>query len=198
MDSVVTDNTGPVAAGVAVLALGGPVVVDATGSTISYNIASNEGGGLYLSDGVTWTGGLVLGNEATDGAGMYSAPVMGGGLVVVGVVFDGNIATDNGGGAYVEAATDFVDVVFDRNSAFYGGGAYLDNDGTFSGGAVVRNFALYGGGAHLNRGALTVASVDLGLTGATNNTPSDVRLRNGLNYDWDGVSSFACSAVSCL
>ena len=145
--------------------------------TLSGNIASGNGGGIFIDKQVVVlqpTGTVTFdGNQAIDGAGMY---ILGDQNTPAGfsvddtawgsVVFSGNIATGNGGGvclSYGDMTVTNEQIQLFGNKAENGGGAAVLN-GSFalSGGSVgvtaeSPNTATNGGGIYVSGGNVTVS-----------------------------------------
>ena len=128
---------------------------------ISQNIATTDGGAIYIDSGVVaLNGGSVANNEATNGAGMYVAA---GEVAFDGAQFDMNIA-EYGGGVYVAGGNvtmsdGIIGGSLSQFTALYGGGVYV-NGGTFNitGGEISENKAGEGGNVY-------VASGEFGISG---------------------------------
>ena len=108
--------------------------------TVRYNTASDEGGGMYLSNSstgpLTVTNATVYGNNANDeGGGMYLSNSSTGPLTVTNATVYGNNANDEGGGMYLSNSSSGPLTV--TNATIYdnevsgrfgnGGGMYLNN-----------------------------------------------------------------------
>jgi hypothetical protein len=126
--------------GVAVLAnafgvSGSPAAgtLTATNDTVTGNIASRSGGGLYEEGSATVSGGTIGSNRAPFGGGVYVLEDATAGLT--GVTVSGNTATSatggNGGGAYNAGNLNVVNSVLSGNRAVAGSGS-----GTGGGGAI--------------------------------------------------------------
>jgi fibronectin-binding autotransporter adhesin len=100
-------------------------------STIAFNTASNNGGGVWVAAGrVTLSGGQIVSNTAQLGSGIYN---LGGTLALVNSTVSGNKATGSGGGLYSESGTSVLTftTVASNTAASGGGGIHL------AGGAVL-------------------------------------------------------------
>lgn len=97
-----------------------------TNVTISGNMASNDGGGIYNNySSPTLTNVTISGNEANWGGGMYNYNTR---LTLTNVTISGNTATEKGGGMYNFAGTPtLTNVTISGNEASNGGGMYNDN-----------------------------------------------------------------------
>ena len=126
-------------------------IVSIRDSTISGNRSINNGGGISNYDPDGSIGSIVrtvfVENQALYGAGLY-AGITG---VVAHSIFEGNIATNYGGGIYADGDLGLVtDCTFDGNSAgLQGGGLYTDvqnSIGLITRSVFVGNSSQYGGG----------------------------------------------------
>jgi hypothetical protein len=128
-----------------------------TGSLITGNVSSSEGGGVYVNGGTfTMSGGAVNGNSATyNGGGVY---INSGTFSMSGGTVNGNSTTYNGGtygggGVYINSGTfSMSGGAVNGNSATYDGGGVNVKGGTFmmSGGVVSGNSARFGGGVYIH------------------------------------------------
>lgn len=161
--------------GVAVL---GTSSLEINGAVFTANTATDDGGGLFAEDGATVVlnsdpalGLYFVGNAAADGGGVMCHLCD---LVIASplgdtVLFQGNEATDDGGGLMVFGGTlDLTDATFDLNIANDGGGILLNNVNVvdFSGLDITDNEAAFGGGLRLDSVASLAAS-DLNFDGNT-------------------------------
>jgi CSLREA domain-containing protein len=96
-------------------------------STFFSNTASSGGGGIYAGTALTVTSSLFLSNSTTsNGGAIYTyVPTFGGAHTVDNCTFDGNTASDDGGGIENDGPTTVSRSTFTRNSASQGGG--IDN-----------------------------------------------------------------------
>ncbi|MBT8215529.1 MAG: hypothetical protein KJO17_01620, partial [Acidimicrobiia bacterium] len=141
-----------------------------TGSTISGNIASGDGGGIYVvTDELQLTNSTVSGNAAGgDGGGIYGT---GDSYVFI----TGSSVTDNtaarGGGAYLDVdLVDLDDATFRDNEATAGGGGglYLASvtdtvniaDSTFGGSDFGNSATGVGGGLYALSGTTVITDTD--------------------------------------
>lgn len=113
-----------------------------TGTSISGNTATSDGGGIALGGEVDVLGGLVTLNEAPYGAGVYSSDTVG---TLQEMVIEANVssgADSAGGGLYVDsdASLTLTDCTVDDNSTEGWGG------GLYTGGA---NIVFEGGRRHI-------------------------------------------------
>ena len=175
--------------------------------TLSDNIASGNGGGIFIDKQIvtlTPTSDVnFIGNKAVDGAGMYilGDPTTPAGFAVNAssgrVVFKENIASGNGGGVclyYGDMTIANEQISLFGNQATNGGGAAVLN-GSFSltGGSVgvdenADNTAINGGGVYVSGGNVTVS--DTGTI--TNNTATNgggVYLTGGM-FTLDGENTY--------
>jgi len=158
---------------------------------ISGNIAETAGGGAYIYSNSSWDGGVVQGNTADSGAGMY--------LYGIGVIDDvtisGNTAGEWGGGMMVVSESDLQDVVLDGNDATYGGGLYVYGTGSIrmDGATVTNNIAVErGGGVRVSAGLLDITASDFGGAKADND-PDDIYAGGEAYTDLETVKSLSCS-----
>ncbi len=100
-----------------------------TDCTLDNNDAgANNGGNIYVHAGgdIALVGGIVSNGSAADGGGAYSNS----GLIGIdGTVFEGNVASSQGGGVYIDASGDLdIDRAwFSGNDATsHGGGVFVD------------------------------------------------------------------------
>lgn len=131
-----------------------------SGGIIDDNTATENGGAAYLGGGtLNVSGGIISNNDAKNGAGAYLASNS---TMNVSAAADiqKNIATQDGGGAYLAGGNLNVSGGrFFQNQAQNGAGAYLASGKMIvSGGSISENqAALDGGGAYLAGGTLNVS-----------------------------------------
>jgi len=161
-------------------------VATVLGGTINNNVATNNGGGLYLDENtefhISGTGDISS-NKAVDGAGVYIAK---GTAYVEGGEIKSNAAQNAGGGIYVSGSVNMTGGSIDNNYAVNGGGAYITG-GNFSmiSGSLSNNTVKsddqaaaeartegYGGGVFVHGGNITIGVKDCDGTG-TNHTTGD-------------------------
>ncbi|MCL2324782.1 MAG: hypothetical protein FWC48_04340 [Actinomycetia bacterium] len=143
---------------------GSSAILFETGGTISGNVATDSGGGIYsTSANISIENAVIENNKALNGGGIYFQDANAT-LNFIGDTFNGNSAEERGGGLFIDAA-DFTmeGGVITQNSATYGGGIYMTTAGatmTLLGDSIESNKALgttatqgFGGGVY------TVASV---------------------------------------
>ena len=149
---------------------------------ITGNEASANGGAVYVTGGnFTMSGGTIGGegtgeaNTAIDGAGVYvnisndndKVELTGGSITA-------NVATNNGGAAYVSGGTiTMTGGTIDKNTAQNGGGVYIvGGDFVMKSGIMTGNEANgstgAGGGAYINGGHVVI-----GVSGCTGSICSD-------------------------
>jgi hypothetical protein len=100
------------------------------GGTISNNTAKNEGGGVLVTEGSTFTmddGCKIIGNTATSGGGVQ---FMQGTFTMNGGAISGNTATDHNGGVGVYSTFTMKGGKISNNTAKTGGGVGLGQYGT--------------------------------------------------------------------
>ena len=128
-------------------------------STITHNIARNNGGGVILGGGsATLTGGQIASNEAEEGGGVH---VAGGSVTVSGAQIIGNSAA-NGGGVFVSAGSVTLNgsTVLSNTAQSDGGGLCMSGGSVMlDGGQIAHNSAPLGGGVYVGNQA-TFAQTD--------------------------------------
>lgn len=131
------------------------------GGTVSGNIATVNGGGLYLGENTKFVinAGLMSANAAVDGAGAYIAR---GTAEINGGQISNNTASNNGGAICVYGTVQMTAGVIQENSAKANGGAVYANEGavTVSTGSLLKNTANNGGAVYANGGAITVTNAE--------------------------------------
>ena len=128
-----------------------------SGALIIRNNRAAFGGGVYVSDGASFTmnAGLINGNRAVDGAGIWSL----GRLNISNGIINGNMAQANGGGVWNGDIFTMSNGSIYNNSARTGGGIATFGTFAFTGGTIggaltpisggvveTRNKAINGGG----------------------------------------------------
>lgn len=148
--------------------------VTATDTTVSHNHAGARAGGLLLVNSAL-TGGDVVENDASDGAGIYLSGSGGGPSQLTDVVVSDNEASNSGAGIFAAADFSLEAVDASRNvSADRGGGLYatFSVTGTIDDGSLYGNAAAErGAGVYANAGSTllftgTVISYNVALRGA--------------------------------
>ncbi len=141
VDNIVSGNEAPTAAGM----LGSSCTLALTGNEFLDNLATTNGGGVYLNQcSGELIGNLFEGNTANNGGGLY---VQGDGMTIAENVFRDNHAllyeqeTAFGGGMFLTGDSPITDNEFIENvSEDDGGAAYLYySSGDFIGNLVQRN-----------------------------------------------------------
>ena len=139
---------------------GGTLVMN-TGSKISGNSSSNDGGGVYVGNNSTFTmnGGTISGNSSSSYGGGGGVLVGNGGTFTMnGGAVSGNSSSYGGGGGGVLVGnggtfTMSGGSVSGNSSSSYGGGVYVNGTFTMDGGEISGNSASrYGGGVYLGNG----------------------------------------------
>ena len=97
-------------------------------STVKDNLATDEGGGIYLRGALTLADSTVSGNSATNGGGLYimwsGSPIYPHGATLYDSIVKGNSASSEGGGIWSAAPLTLFDTPVRDNSA--GEGYSLD------------------------------------------------------------------------
>ena len=162
----INNNTAKLGGGVYIHNIGAISFLDGA-SSISFNNATESGGGIYkrYTGNQTWDNVSFIGNTATNGGGIY-ANNSGTVTLQSGVTLSKNIASADGGGLYMnngplvlEGGTIGGESLEDANQAVCGGGVYLNINKTFTinSGKVSYNTASKGGGVGTkNGGHITV------------------------------------------
>ncbi|MGN0238353.1 MAG: hypothetical protein ACI4AK_09770 [Lepagella sp.] len=127
----ISNNTAPYGAGLAVNKADITANDAANTITISDNIATQNGGGVYLSDGtISLIEALISNNKANLGAGLYVEGSSAMSSTFSGGTFYNNTASLSGGGFAVSGSgvtINLDDVDIQNNSAPAGGGVYVGN-----------------------------------------------------------------------
>ncbi|MBN1298041.1 DUF1565 domain-containing protein [bacterium] len=127
-------------------------------TTIQANKSRMDGGGVSMSGGCgDYTDSLILDNEATTGAGIFSNNLNT--FYISSVTVTGNAAR-YGGGLYSGTSADcFSGCIFTSNTALFRGGGVLttaQNESEFQYCEFTANDSLDGGGVYLDRNAATL------------------------------------------
>jgi predicted outer membrane repeat protein len=116
--------------------------------------SAGAGAGIFNSGNPALSNINFLGNYATNGSGIYndaSSPTL------TNVIFNGNTATDSGGGMYNGRSSNPVlaDVTFSSNTAGWGGGIFNDNSSPALTNVIFTSNAVtsYGGGMQNQSGS---------------------------------------------
>jgi len=112
-----------------------------TGGTISNNITSGRGGGVFVCDYKTFnfSGGAITGNTASRGGAVHlDSNYPGGTLNMTGGVISGNSASDRGGGVNVESGNFTMrgGTITANTAKEYGGGVYVSGTFNKTGGTI--------------------------------------------------------------
>jgi len=101
--------------------------IDLSSSRLEGNEALEEGGGAALIDhvAVTFEGGVVAGNTAADGGGLYVQSYVGGSVAIARGDFDDNAALDEGGHLRLANDATVVENTFDGGDAAAGGAIFV-------------------------------------------------------------------------
>lgn len=142
--------------GGAIAGSGGMVTV--TGSTLTDNIATSTGGGIWYFGSLTIADTTIIGNASGQGGGIYAqAYQLNGDTVSLNdVTIRANTSLGDGGGLYLAAAATLNRVTIDNNqSSASGGGIYLTqyND---AGSLLMTNSTIYSNTAQTSGGGLYI------------------------------------------
>lgn len=164
-ESTLTSNSADFGAGVFVD--GGTVSI--VGSTLQGNMATTDGGAVYIDQAarVDAAGSALLSNTAgRDGGGFYNNATAA--LVVTDTTVSSNSAVQDGGGLFNEivASSTLSNARFSGNTAANGGGIY-NEDGvvSVSGGSLIANAASEDGGAVFTSSSATTTLTNTTLSG---------------------------------
>lgn len=135
-------------------------------STISGNVATNEGGGIFSSDTgtLTVTNSTIVDNAASDGGGIRSGGAAE--VTITNSTISGNAATSDGGGIWNNGSgtVTITNSTISGNAAGNeGGGLWKSGTGTvtITNSTISNNAAPNGGGLWTGTGALTVTQSTL-------------------------------------
>jgi uncharacterized repeat protein (TIGR01451 family) len=133
--------------------------------TIENNVAESLGGGVFaanlpaptLASSVSLVGGVVRGNRAVSGAGLFSRDnaeiALSGGAVVT-----GNVATGAGGGISSAGPLTLSDTTFSSNTADEGGALQLGGPAAIVRSTFTANTARLGGALRLTSSITTISN----------------------------------------
>ncbi|MFP3043577.1 fibronectin type III domain-containing protein [Treponema primitia] len=163
-NAAVSNNTASKGGGVYVVGYTGEGVFNLTDSaSVSENNAA-QGGGVYVAEGsFIISGGKIEKNIASgDGGGIYVSSYSQSFSITGAIDISENTAAGNGGGIYSEKSFTLTDGVISGNNAFKGGGVYINQSGaTFAmtGSAKVsgNNTAQFGGGVYIESGTFAMS-----------------------------------------
>ncbi|MBI5566434.1 MAG: DUF11 domain-containing protein [Chloroflexi bacterium] len=122
--SEILSNTGSSGGGVFNAGANATVNLDAT--TIAYNTAQVNGGGVYNQAVLTLRNSTLHHNTAHAGGGLHHNG--GGSVTLINDTFSANHALDNGGGVYNKAGVILANVTLAHNAADGAGGAIFNNE----------------------------------------------------------------------
>ena len=160
LDSCIVSKNSSAGMGGGIQAESGVVI---SNCTLTGNVASNDGGGLYAS-GTATVENCVFGDNRTarDGGGICwsgSAETHAGGLMKACRIL-GNVALNDGGGAYVAGAVEVDRCVLSDNKADRHGGGVYAHSSKFRNGLLFKNTSGgRGGGAFLTAGSLESCTI---------------------------------------
>jgi len=136
-----------------------------SGSVISGNTATANGGGISVSDGGATVRGEISDNSARFGGGMY---VLTGTVALEGATIITNSATNYGGGLVIDTSSVTMDggEISGNTSGLRGGGIYVMDSGStleLVGGATVSSNSTLGdgGGIYMAGGATSLQSATI-------------------------------------
>lgn len=161
---------------------------------ITGNTATNDGGGIYLSDiniGNNSSGGKtcnVSGNTAKNGGGIF---IENGNLKLDKVDISKNTATESGGGVCIDGGTFAINsgTISENSCTNYGGGVYSSYtgsdyiDSSLSGGSVRSNTAFAGGGICVD-GNINFTTTSTNIEGNNATNGGGICVINGANMTY--------------
>lgn len=152
IDSTVSDNIAT-QDGAGIYNLGTLTVTD---TTLSGNSATWSGGGIYATNHATLNHVTLSGNSAYDGGGIYNFYI----LAVTNSTLSNNSASYGGGISNQNLATLNItgSTLFNNSAAIYGGGIYNANSATVTNNTLVENSSSVEGGGVYNNGTLTITN----------------------------------------
>ena len=144
---------------------------------------STNGGGIDMITGkFIMRGGLISGNKAQNGGGIYAENISVKEIIIDGGTISGNQAASEGGGLYYNGsnAIKMSNGTISGNSAELGGGVYSNRTLAMSGGTISENTASSGGAFYYGSyGSLTMsgtAKIPFGVDGVEGAGKNDVAL----------------------
>ena len=141
------------------MAIQGTSVVSVVKTLVDCNLAARNGGGVFAVDGsaVQLTGGLVSGNRALSGGGLYAG---GSAIINATAVVSNNWAQSGGGAAIVDSSSLWLSGshMVNNSAASDGGGVYSLATLTMDGSSSIRaGSATRGGGVFCNGATSTLS-----------------------------------------
>lgn len=207
----IVENTATRGGGVFVpVRFGQPEPSSTTGVWVARNVASADGGGLFVDGLADVADVTVADNLATRGGGLFvdagahASPE----VTLTRLDVYGNGAREGGGlGIRGVIPVELTKSWISGNSADIGGGIWMSGGGALtpqqlvlSGGHVTANVASTGGGLALvgHPGQIWSEWVDWGAAKSSgDNVPVDIDV-NGAAWDGDGWDLFGCDSTSCV
>ncbi|MEM7797805.1 MAG: choice-of-anchor Q domain-containing protein [Chloroflexota bacterium] len=160
-----------------------------TSVTFISNTATEQGGGLYATDGKVALSSVTFEqNSADDGGGFYNGTNSD--AVLSSVTFSGNTASDDGGGVYYSNAgsSPLTNVLFSNNSAVNnGGGGYVTGGSILISSSQISSNSSgnEGGGFYINDSQVELTHAEI----ISNNTGTEVGFERGGGFSVRGNSS---------
>ena len=189
ISTTLENNQAHIGGGIALFALGGETSTDIISSTISNNVASNDGGGIYNQGALTLTNSTIISNTSNSrGGGITNYAQSGTGtanIQIFGSSITGNGAVFDGGGIYNYGVNGFTnvnlhDTIVSNNNAEYGAGIYNYSNGNTAVAAMILtrttvsgNSSVYSGGGIGNEALKGSATLEIIDSTVKNNTCED-------------------------
>ena len=175
--------------GGAIYAYGGSVSISISNSTLSSNIASNDGGAIYAFSGsVSISNSTLSNNSADSGGAIYAYRGSSVSISISNSTLSSNIASNEGGAIYAfSGSVSISNSTLSNNSANSGGAIYA-----YGGSVSISNSTLSGNSVSFEGGAINAQSISN--TSISNSTLSGNRAsRSGgaifaAGFGYDGPS----------
>ena len=158
--------------------------ITATADTLlTGNSAAEWGGGLMIETGGTWVGGELYDNDADLGAGFFAYTDGTADNAIEDLLCEANRADTTGGCGYVYGELTLTGCEILDNGAYWGGGLFLDNSTTYVvNSAIEENVVNYnGGGVYIYDDSEMWSVASDWGTGSTDNDPDDIYVDGGSN-----------------
>jgi hypothetical protein len=184
----ISDNTASNGGGM-YFAPGGMLTVD-NGSTFSiiFNLASQDGAGVYVASSETLTlGDVTIADNSANGNGGAIDNL--GTLSLINTTISGNFNNGNGGGIDNAGTLTLTNADFSYNSASGSGGGFHNNGGTMT----VSNVSLFGNSAGLGGGIDNDSVLASGLVALT---LSNVTLLDNIATDGGGIDNNGSETIT--